>query len=155
MLTLVNLIINYRFIKCNNKIKNSIKNKSLTKKCYIFEWFCVWKSFETKKWQYRAKHSVLPQTKAISHLLRKQQTRTFHRLVKGSGLNALVRVTGLEPVRQRHTPLKRACLPIPAHSHIKLGCNLGHNANYYIICFSICQLFFCIFLKYFLFCYFV
>ena len=30
----------------------------------------------------------------------------------------LVRVTGLEPVRQRHTPLKRACLPIPAHSHI-------------------------------------
>ena len=30
----------------------------------------------------------------------------------------LVRVTGLEPVRQRHTPLKRACLPIPAHSLI-------------------------------------
>ena len=30
----------------------------------------------------------------------------------------MVRVTGLEPVRQRHTPLKRACLPIPAHSHI-------------------------------------
>ena len=29
----------------------------------------------------------------------------------------LVRVTGLEPVRQRHTPLKRAWLPIPAHSH--------------------------------------
>ena len=29
----------------------------------------------------------------------------------------LVRVTGLEPVRQWHTPLKRACLPIPAHSH--------------------------------------
>jgi len=26
----------------------------------------------------------------------------------------LVRETGLEPVRQRHTPLKRACLPIPA-----------------------------------------
>ncbi|HEX3038490.1 MAG TPA: hypothetical protein VHO94_05815, partial [Oscillospiraceae bacterium] len=22
--------------------------------------------------------------------------------------------TGLEPVRQKHTPLKRACLPIPA-----------------------------------------
>ena len=63
------------------------------------------------------KHSVLPQTKAISHLLRKQQTRTFHRLVKGSGLNALVRVMGLEPIRRGHTPLKRACLPIPAHSH--------------------------------------
>ena len=30
----------------------------------------------------------------------------------------MVRVTGLEPVRQRHTPLKRACLPIPAHSHM-------------------------------------
>ena len=30
----------------------------------------------------------------------------------------IVRVTGLEPVRQRHTPLKRACLPIPARSHI-------------------------------------
>ncbi len=29
----------------------------------------------------------------------------------------LVRVTGLEPVRLGHTPLKRACLPIPAHSH--------------------------------------
>ena len=28
----------------------------------------------------------------------------------------LVRVTGLEPVRYKHTPLKRACLPIPAHS---------------------------------------
>ena len=28
----------------------------------------------------------------------------------------LVRVTGLEPVRHNHTPLKRACLPIPAHS---------------------------------------
>ena len=27
---------------------------------------------------------------------------------------SLVRQTGLEPVRQRHTPLKRACLPIPA-----------------------------------------
>ena len=31
--------------------------------------------------------------------LRKQQTRTFHRLVKGSGPDALVRVTGLEPAR--------------------------------------------------------
>ncbi len=28
----------------------------------------------------------------------------------------MVRVTGLEPVRHRHTPLKRACLPVPAHS---------------------------------------
>ena len=30
----------------------------------------------------------------------------------------LVRVTGLEPVRRGHTPLKRACLPVPAHSQI-------------------------------------
>ena len=32
----------------------------------------------------------------------------------------LVRVMGLEPIRRRHTPLKRACLPIPAHSQIFL-----------------------------------
>ena len=30
--------------------------------------------------------------------------------------SVVVRVTGLEPVRRRHTPLKRACLPVPAHS---------------------------------------
>ena len=30
----------------------------------------------------------------------------------------LVRVTRLELVRHGHTPLKRACLPIPAHSHL-------------------------------------
>ena len=29
----------------------------------------------------------------------------------------LVRAVGLEPTRHKHTPLKRACLPIPAHSH--------------------------------------
>ncbi len=29
---------------------------------------------------------------------------------------SLVRVTRLELVRRGHTPLKRACLPIPAHS---------------------------------------
>ena len=28
----------------------------------------------------------------------------------------LVRVTRLELVRHGHTPLKRACLPVPAHS---------------------------------------
>ena len=32
----------------------------------------------------------------------------------GSLLNSVVRETGLEPVRHKHTPLKRACLPIPA-----------------------------------------
>ena len=31
----------------------------------------------------------------------------------------LVRVMGLEPIRRGHTPLKRACLPIPAHSHLR------------------------------------
>ncbi len=30
----------------------------------------------------------------------------------------MVRVTGLGPVRRGHTPSKRACLPVPAHSHI-------------------------------------
>ena len=30
----------------------------------------------------------------------------------------MVRVMGLEPIRQRHTPLKRACLPIPALPHL-------------------------------------
>ena len=35
----------------------------------------------------------------------------------------LVRVMGLEPIRRRHTPLKRACLPVPAHSHIQLSLN--------------------------------
>ena len=43
--------------------------------------------------------------------LDKQQTRTFHQSVKGSGLNALVREMGLEPTRRNHTHLKRACLP--------------------------------------------
>ena len=37
----------------------------------------------------------------------------------GSDYIGLVRVTGLEPVRQRHTHLKRACLPVPAFSHMK------------------------------------
>jgi len=29
----------------------------------------------------------------------------------------MVRAVGLEPTRHKHTPLKRACLPIPACSH--------------------------------------
>ena len=40
--------------------------------------------------------------------------RNRPRLEPGSDYHYLVRETGLEPVRQRHTPLKRACLPIPA-----------------------------------------
>ena len=53
----------------------------------------------------------------------------------------MVRVTGLEPVRQRHTPLKRACLPIPAHSHIE-------QSNYSIL-FFVCQYEFLEIIKFF------
>ena len=44
----------------------------------------------------------------------------------------VVRETGLEPVRHKHTPLKRACLPIPA---------LALNNMYYSTQSPICQLF--------------
>lgn len=37
---------------------------------------------------------------------------------------------GLEPIRQRHTPLKRACLPIPALPHIV--CSLRRYSLYHI-----------------------
>ena len=33
-------------------------------------------------------------------------------------ISFLVRQMGLEPIRRRHTPLKRACLPIPALPHL-------------------------------------
>ena len=42
----------------------------------------------------------------------------------------LVRQMGLEPIRQGHTPLKRACLPIPALPHMKLSCPAD---SFYII----------------------
>ena len=45
----------------------------------------------------------------------------------------MVRVTGLEPVRQRHTPLKRACLPIPAHSHLLFIRGFMHLSRLFII----------------------
>ena len=45
----------------------------------------------------------------------------------------MVRETGLEPVRHKHTPLKRACLPIPA---------LALNDMYYSISRAVCQLLF-------------
>ena len=46
----------------------------------------------------------------------------------------MVRVTGLEPVRHKHTPLKRACLPVPAHSHLSLR---QHKLLYYFfLCLS-------------------
>ena len=52
----------------------------------------------------------------------------------GSDYIGLVRVTRLELVRQRHTPLKRACLPIPAHSHMQYWVDRDRfNAVYYSI----------------------
>ena len=51
---------------------------------------------------------------------------------------SLVRVTGLEPVRHKHTPLKRACLPVPAHSLTRI--------NYTIFIFT-CQVILSYFLK--------
>ncbi len=54
----------------------------------------------------------------------------------------LVRVTGLEPVRQRHTPLKRACLPVPAHSQIL---SFLIKPKYYIKTAGTCQPLFYVF----------
>ena len=57
--------------------------------------------------------------------------------------SSLVRETGLEPVRDYHTPLKRARLPIPPLSHIQL-CP-SRNDWYYIKVKHICQHFFSIY----------
>ena len=58
----------------------------------------------------------------------------------------MVRVMGLEPIRQRHTPLKRACLPIPAHSQTKYSIMLLRtvldNDTYYSTIILTCQCFF-------------
>ena len=57
--------------------------------------------------------------KDLFNIAKKQQIRTFHRLVKGSGVNALVRVTGLEPAQScDHKNLNLTRLPIPPHPHI-------------------------------------
>ena len=42
----------------------------------------------------------------------------------------------LNPYVVKHTPLKRACLPVPAHSHILL---ISNNSIDYIASLSICQ----------------
>ena len=34
---------------------------------------------------------------------------------------SMVRAVGLEPTRHKHTPLKRACLPVPACSHLYIN----------------------------------
>ena len=48
-------------------------------------------------------------------------------------LSILVRAVGLEPTRHKHTPLKRACLPIPACSHIKLSTIAAMTDDFVII----------------------
>lgn len=49
---------------------------------------------------------------------RKPIIRTHPLSEEGSDYMGLVRETGLEPVRRRHTHLKRACLPVPALAQI-------------------------------------
>lgn len=56
---------------------------------------------------------------------------------RSHGPFVLVRKMGLEPTRHGHTHLKRACLPIPAHSHIHLCChataiNIIWNCNAFV-----------------------
>ncbi len=76
----------------------------------------------------------------------KQKIRTLFLLEKfGSDFSGLVRETGLEPVRDYHTPLKRARLPIPPLSHIQL--RPSRNDCYYIKVKYICQHFFTNILK--------
>ena len=65
-------------------------------------------------------------------VLQRQRIRTHLRLEIGSDSFSLVRETGLEPVRHKHTPLKRACLPIPA---------LALNKKYYTIIFTFVNVF--------------
>ena len=47
----------------------------------------------------------------------------------------------MNPYVVRHTPLKRACLPVPAHSHFQLSASrlALSDKNYYISVFRICQ----------------
>ncbi len=66
---------------------------------YVFIFKSPFKSLIERTMAVQERDPILPQTETISNYQDKQQTRTFHRLVKGSGLNALVRVTGLEPAR--------------------------------------------------------
>ena len=56
----------------------------------------------------------------VAHIRSSCQVQSYkNKKDRPSGLSfLLVRETGLEPVRLRHTHLKRACLPIPALSHI-------------------------------------
>ena len=44
-----------------------------------------------------------------------------------------MRAVGLEPTRHKHTPLKRACLPIPACSHINLSVIAAMTDDFVII----------------------
>ena len=68
------------------------------------------------------------QPKLFTQLPHRYKYFTKHPLEKQPMVfSFLVRVMGLEPIRRRHTPLKRACLPIPAHSQIFLS----YNKKYY------------------------
>ena len=97
--------------------------------------------------------------KAMRNAYREQGIASEYRNKQKSSkpfqLTALVRVMGLEPIRQRHTPLKRACLPIPALPHLLSCCRIGvfcplpDDDIYYSIQQYICQAFFQIFLRFF------
>ena len=69
----------------------------------------------------------------------KSRDGRFSEKQKGSSLQAgasfLVRMTGLEPVRHGHTPLKRACLPVPAHPQISVTRILYSACSYLSIPF--------------------
>ena len=62
--------------------------------------------YEDKESQYKKSPSVLPEGLLFA-LKKNLETQGFFKL----------RMMGLEPIRHGHTPLKRACLPVPAHSH--------------------------------------
>lgn len=70
-----------------------------------------------------------------------KQDPLFDKNVRKAGLVHMVRSTGLEPVRQRHTHLKRACLPVPARPLIFVQdkTTLPRALDYYSIGFSTCQ----------------
>ena len=53
----------------------------------------------------------------------------------------MVRAVGLEPTRHKHTPLKRACLPVPACSHLICNKSVRHQTQlvYYTSIFLVCQ----------------
>ena len=47
----------------------------------------------------------------------------------------MVRAVGLEPTRHKHTPLKRACLPVPACSHLYVALSEPTHILYKVFTF--------------------